>query len=296
MVSAQARREQVDFAVGRGVSVRRACALLQVSRSSLGYESRMVVRDGPWVTRLEEIAAENGSYGYRFAWALLRRQGHRVNMKRVHRIWRRYRLSVRRRRRGRKIRTGTPRTIVATGPNEVWAYDFVHDRCANGQVVKCLTVVDEATRECLATETASSMGAAEVIRVLDRLVTEYGVPEVLRSDNGPEFVARAVRLWAMDRGGEIATIQPGKPWQNGSSESFNGTLRRECLDQEYFANLREAKIVIEEYRQKYNTRRPHSSLNYETPAEVGARLRKKPKQEVEDKPSKTELMTTGTLS
>jgi putative transposase len=296
MVSAQARREQVDYAVGRGASVRRACALLQVSRSSLGYESRITARDAALLPELLKIAQADATYGYRFVWALLKRDGHCVNVKRVRRMWRRYGLTVRRRRRGRKIRTGKARDLMATGPNTVWAYDFVHDRCANGQALKCLTVVDEWTRECLALEVGSSLGAAQVIAVLDRLVEEYGVPEVLRSDNGPEFIARALRIWAMDRGGQIATIQPGKPWQNPNSESFNATFRRECLDQEWFANLREARILIEQYRHKYNTRRPHSSLNYATPAEVGARTRKKVKKQDEGTPSEFNLMTTEHLS
>lgn len=272
MVSAQARRDQVDYAISRGASVRRACALLQVSRSSLGYQSRMAARDARLLPDIRRVATRNAAYGYRFVWALLRKeeQWQQVNIKRVHRIWRRYGLSLQRRRKGRKIRTGKKRVLAPTGPNQVWAYDFLHDRCANGQNLKCLTVVDEWTRECHAIEVASSIGADRVIAVLKRLCQEHGMPQVLRSDNGPEFIARALRIWALTQGGEIATIDPGKPWQNGSVESFHSTFRRECLDQEWFAHLREARIVIEQYRWEYNTRRPHSSLDYETPAAVGA--------------------------
>ena len=273
MVSAQARREQVDYAVSRGASVRRSCALLRVSRSSLGYESRMEKRDAGLGGELLRISAQDVSYGYRFAWALLRDAGHRLNVKRVRRVWRALGLSLRRRKGRRKVRTGKARILAPTGANQVWAYDFVHDRCSNGQTLKCLTVVDEWTRECLAIVVASSIGAARVIAVLKQLMAQYGTPQVLRSDNGPEFVARALRIWALTTGSEMALIDPGKPWQNGSVESFHNTLRRDCLDQEWFAHLREARIVIEQYREKYNTRRPHSSLGYRKPAEVGAEAR-----------------------
>ena len=272
MVSAQARREQVDYAVMRGVSVRRSCALLQVSRSALGYESRLVERDAVLGPALQRIAAQHPRYGHRFAWALLRRDGLRVNRKRVRRVWRALGLQATRKKR-RKLRTGRLRVLAPTGPNQVWAYDFVHDRCGNGQALKLLTVVDEWTRECLAIEVASSLDATRVIAVLEGLFARYGAPAVLRSDNGPEFIARALRVWALSNRSEIATIEPGKPWQNGSVESFHSTLRGECLDREWFANLREARILIEQWRWEYNTRRPHSSLAYRTPAEVGHEAR-----------------------
>lgn len=272
MVSARSRRDQVDYAVGYGASVRRACALLQVSRSALRYESRMVERDADLGTALEEIAGRNRGYGHRFAWAFLRRRGERVNRKRVRRVWRALGLSVRRKKQ-RKIRTGQVRVLAPTGPNQVWAYDFVHDACASGQKLKALTVIDEWTRECLAIEVASSLKATRVIAVLERLFETYGAPAVLRSDNGPEFIASALKIWVLMNHSDTATIEPGKPWQNGSVESFNGTFRSECLNREWFSNLREAKIVIEQWRWEYNTQRPHSSLGYRTPAEVAAEVR-----------------------
>ena len=273
MVSARARREQVGYAVSRGASVRRACALLTVSRSALRYISSMPRRDAELAEELKRIASEHSVYGHRFAWALIRRGGWTVNKKRVRRLWRALGLSRRPYRRTRKIRTGQARTHAPTGPNQVWAYDFVHDTCANGQPLKALTVVDEWTRESLAIEVDARLDAARVIAVLERLFQEFGTPQVLRSDNGPEFIAHALRLWATCKHSEIATIQPGKPWQNGSVESFNGTLRKECLDREEFANLREGRILIEQWRWEYNTTRPHSSLDYRTPAEVGAEAR-----------------------
>ena len=278
MVSARARREQVDYAVSRGASVRRSCALLQVSRSSLEYESRMPARDEALGTALQRISAAHPRYGHRFAWALLRREGQAVNRKRVRRLWRGLGLCASRKKR-RKLRTGQPRVLTPSGPNQVWAYDFVHDTCGNGQQFKALTVKDEWTRECLAIDVATSIDALRVIAVLERLFAQYGTPAVLRSDNGPEFIARALRIWALMNHSEIVTIEPGKPWQNGSSESLNGTFRAECLDREWFANLREGKIVIEQWRWEYNTQRPHSSLGYRTPAEVGAKVRAAMKSE-----------------
>ena len=271
MVSARARREQVDYAVSRGASVRRSCALLKVRRSALGYVSRMPARDAAVGDELTRIATAHASYGHRFAWAMLR-PTMKANRKRVRRMWRLLGLHVRRKKR-RKIHTGLVRTFAASGPNEVWAYDFVHDACANGQTIKALTVVDEWTRECLAIEVATSLKAERVIAMLKRLFEQYGTPQILRSDNGPEFIARALKVWALLNHSDTATIEPGRPWQNGCVESFNGTFRRECLDAELFARLREAKIVIEQWRWEYNTQRPHSSLKYRTPAAVGAEAR-----------------------
>jgi putative transposase len=272
MVSAQARRDQVDFAVSRGASVRHACALMSVSRSALRYVSRMPERDAPLEKRLVEIAQQKRTIGHRMACGLLGLEGVQVGFKRVRRVWRKLGLNLRRRK-SRKIKTGRPRPLAPTGPNQVWAYDFVHDTCANGQKIKALTLIDEWTKESLAIEVASSLRADRVIAVLERAIAQYGTPAVLRSDNGPEFLARAVRIWLLVNNSDTATIQPGKPWQNGTVESFNGTFRRECLDAESFSNLREAKILIEQWRWEYNHRRPHSSLGYRTPAEFGEQAR-----------------------
>jgi putative transposase len=290
MVSAQARREQVDYIVARGRSVRRACALMEVSRSALRYVSTMPARDAKLASELVRISARQSAYGYRFAWAFLDRRGWRVNPKRVRRVWRSLGLHVRKKKH-RKIRTGTPRPLAASGANQVWAYDFTFDRCANGQTLKSLSIVDEWTRECLTIEVASSMTAERVIAVLERVFAKYGTPQVLRSDNGPEFIARALRIWALFNHSDTATIDPGKPWQNGMVESFHRTFRRECLDTEYFAHLREARIVIEQWRWEYNTQRPHSSLGYRTPAEVGAEARA-----AIDNPVRLQPITLETLS
>lgn len=161
--------------------------------------------------------------------------------------------------------TGRPRPTPPTARNHVWAYDFVFDACANGQQLKCLTVVDEWTRECLAIDVAGSIRSGRVIEVLSRLVRERGAPKDLRSDNGPEFVATAVLRWLSRENIETAHIDPGKPWQNGTDESFNGKFRDECLSIEWFRSRPEAVAVIGTWRQHYNQVRPHSSLRYMMP-------------------------------
>ena len=233
--------------------------------------------DAELAAELTRISTEHASWGHRMAWGVLHEKW-RVNMKRVRRVWRLLGLHLRRKK-CKKVRTGQQRQFAPSGPNQVWAYDFTFDRCANGQTIKALSVIDEWTRECLAIEVRSSLTAERVIEVLERLFEQYGAPQVLRSDNGPEFIARALRIWALEHRSETATIEPGKPWQNGCVESFHATFRRECLNAESFAHLREAKILIEQWRWEYNTQRPHSSLGYQKPAKVGAEARAAMKSE-----------------
>jgi putative transposase len=197
----------------------------------------------------------------------LRRAGHELSWERTHRLWRKAGLQLPRRRPRRRIATGRPRPLPAAGPNFVWAYDFVFDACANGQQIKCLTIVDEFTRECLAIDVAGSIRSRRVIELLTQLISTHGAPRYLRSDNGPEFVSRALLEWLAETGIETALIDPGKPWQNGADESFNGKLRDECLSLEWFRSRAEARVVIENWRRHYNAVRPHSSLAYLTPHE-----------------------------
>jgi putative transposase len=269
VVSAPARREQVRYAVARGLSSRRACALMQVARSTLGYRARMIERDAQLEPRLRAIVEQHPRYGYRRAWAVLRRESV-INPKRVARLWRILGLSLPRRRPRKRIRRTSLRPLPATRANQVWAYDFVHDACANGQKLKLLTVIDEWTRECLAIEVAARINSSSVVKLLSRLMSLHGSPSFIRSDNGPEFVARRVKEWLKVSGIETLYIEPGKPWQNGTNESFNGKFRDECLNMEWFRNRAEAKVMVEGWRRHYNEERPHSSLNYQTPAQVRA--------------------------
>ena len=271
MVSACVRREQVAYVRRRGVSLRRACALLSVARSMVGYESALAKRDAPVVEAMRELAGQYPRFGYRRIQVFLERRGMAMSADRAHRIWRRAGLQVPRRRPRRRVALHRPRPLPASGANHVWAYDFVFDACANGQQLKCLTVIDEYTRECLAIDVAGSIRSGRVIEVLAKLVSVRGAPKYLRSDNGPEFVSRAILRWLHGASIETAAIDPGKPWQNGSNESFNGKLRDECLSMQWFKNRIDARIVIEDWRREYNAIRPHSSLNNLTPTEFARR-------------------------
>jgi len=273
MVSVPARRSQVAYAAGKGLSQRRACTLIGVGRSALRYRSAKAEKDAPVVKRMTELSAHYPRYGYRRIAVFLGRDGHKMSFGRAHRLWRRAKLQVPRKRPRKRLATGRPRPHAPTGANQVWSYDFVFDACANGQQLKCLTVTDEWTKEGLAIEVAGRIRSARVIEVLARLVSERGAPLYLRSDNGPEFVSRALLSWIASQGIATALIDPGKPWQNGAAESFNGKFRDECLSLEWFRSRAEAKAVIETWRRHYNEVRPHSSLGYLTPAAFADRLK-----------------------
>lgn len=267
MVSPQARREQIAFVCERGLSQRRACGLTQMSRSSLSYALRMPLKDTPVIEAMKDLSAQYPRYGYRRIRIFLQRQGHRLGCHRMHRLWRQAGLTLPRRRPRRRIATARPRPLPAASANFMWAYDFVFDACANGQQIKCLTLIDEYTRECLTIDVAGSIRSQRVIDILARLISEHGAPRYLRSDNGPEFVSRAVLEWLQAQNIDAALIDPGRPWQNGTDESFNGKLRDECLSLEWFRSRAEARVLIENWRRHYNAVRPHSSLNYLTPHE-----------------------------
>lgn len=273
MVSVPARRKQVGFATGRGLSQRRACTLFAVARSALTYRSRKADKDGPVLTRMKALAADYPRYGYRRIRILLTREGHKMSPGRAWRLWRAGGLQVPRKRPRKRIASGRPRPQAPSGANQVWTYDFVFDRCANGQQLKCLTVADEWTREGLAIEVAGSLRSGRVIEVLSRLVSERGAPSYLRSDNGPEFVSQRLTSWIKAMGIKTALIDPGKPWQNGLGESFNGKFRDECLSLEWFRSRAEAKVIIEGWRRHFNEVRPHSSLGYKTPAEFAGTIK-----------------------
>lgn len=256
--------QQVQAAVG--VSERRAIRFTGFPRSSMRYKS---LRDPQEElrARIKELAAQRVRWGYRQIHTLLQREGWLVNRKRVQRLYREEGLAVRRK--GKKRRSQAPRPVrEALGrPNERWSMDFVSDTLSNGRRFRCLTIIDEFSRECLAIHVAHSIPAVRVIDVLERLREKRGLPEIIMTDNGSEFTSRAFDAWAYSRGVRIDYIQPGKPVQNCFIESFNGTLRDECLNLHWFLSLADAKQEIEIWRVDYNQERPHSSLGRLTPAE-----------------------------
>lgn len=260
-MSAQARLEQARYAIYRGVSQRRACTLMDVSRSGLYYMLRMPVKDAPVLEAMQRLSGQYPRFGSRRIRVFLGREGLQVGQESCSRLWREAGLQVPAKRKRHRVAGSQPCPCQPTGRNSVWSYDFVYD----GQTLKCLTVVDEYTRECLAIDVAGSIRAARVIEVLSRLVSLHGAPKYLRSDNGPEFVSTQLLQWAVDEKLETVLIEPGKPCQNGTNESFNGKFRDECLSMEWFRNRLEARIIIDDWRRHYNEIRPHSSLNYLTP-------------------------------
>jgi putative transposase len=221
------------------------------------------------VSRIVELAREYGRYGYRRITALLRREGWRVNAKRVERIWRQEGLKVPKKqpKRGRLwFADGSCIRRRAERRNHVWTYDFVFERTHDGRPLRMLTLVDEYTRECLAIDVERRLDSEDVLECLEALFVSRGTPEFIRSDNGAEFTAKAVREWLARVNVKTLYIAPGSPWENGYIESFNGKLRDELLDREIFYTLGEAKVLIERWRQEYNTFRPHSALGYRPPA------------------------------
>jgi putative transposase len=215
------------------------------------------------------LATRYGRYGYRRITALLRRDGWQVNHKRVERIWRQEGLKVPQRqpKRGRLwLNDGSCVRLRPTHRNHVWSYDFVADRTHDGRAIKILTVIDEYSRESLAIIVARKIKSDDVLHCLTDLFVKHGPPEHIRSDNGPEFTAKAVRSWLGRIAVKTLFIEPGSPWENGYNESFNGKLRDEVLNREIFYTLREAQVIIERWRQEYNTFRPHSALGYRPPA------------------------------
>ena len=248
MVSAPGRRRQVAHArKAWKLSLRRACALLEVPRSSANYESKRAIADAPAVGKMRELAAQYPRYGYRMIRGLLATKGIAMSADRAHRLWRGAGLQVPRRRPRRRVAANRPRPVPPSAPNHVWAIDFVHD-----------------TR---AIDVGAGLRASRVVEVLSRLVSLHGAPRYIRSDNGPEFISKALMTWRNDESIESAFIDPGKPWQNGTNESFNGRFREECLSLEWFRSRIEAKAVIETWRRHYNDVRPHSSLGGRTPNE-----------------------------
>lgn len=246
----------------RGFSVSRACALVEIHRATFQYKQHPRCQDELF-GELKALAREHPRYGYRRAWAVLRRT-RAVNRKRVHRLWKQAQLQVKRSTRAPRCRQQSGR-LQATHPNHIWAYAFVQDADRQGNKLYILTVMDEFTREGLATHATSETSAEGVRAVLTALQDVYGTPTYLRSDNGAEFVAGGVQGWLAQHDSVPLYIDPGCPWQNGKDERFNGTVRDECLNMQLFGSVVEAGIRLEAFRQHYNSERPHSALGYQTP-------------------------------
>ncbi|MBN2136444.1 MAG: IS3 family transposase [Sedimentisphaerales bacterium] len=254
----------------RGLSQRRAWVLASLSRTVFRYRVQPK-DDSPVIEALKTHSASHPREGSRKACVALRRQGICINHKRVERLWCEQDLTVPIRRRQRRRGKGLERPVRALYPNHVWAYDFMEDGCINGRKLRILTVVDEFTRESLETYVDESIPAAKVIEVLAFLFLLQGHPAYLRSDNGPEFVAQAIQEWLADHEIQTAYIEPGKPWQNGINEDFNGRLRDECLNVELFYGLADARWTIEAYRRYFNEQCLHGALGYVPPAEFKQR-------------------------
>jgi putative transposase len=251
------------------VSERFACKVLGQHRSTQRKKPQSRPDEEALTTDIIRLASRYGRYGYRRITAMLRSEGWTVNAKRVERIWRREGLKVPQKqpKRGRLwLNDGSCVRLRPEHPNHVWSYDFVEGRTHNGRKFRMLNIIDEFTRECLAIRIDRKLNSTDVIDVLSDLFILRGVPGHVRSDNGPEFIAKAVREWIAAVGAKTAFIEPGSPWENGYCESFNSKLRDELLNSEIFYSLAEAKVIIEAWRRYYNTKRPHSSLGYKPPA------------------------------
>jgi putative transposase len=253
-----------------GLSQRRVCKALGVARSLVRYQARLPQKDRELVERMHELARKHPRYGYRGIAALLRADGWEVNNKRVRRLWRQQGFKiprkVKKRRRLGRSDNGCIRRRAAK-INEVWSYDFLFDQTRGGRRLKILPIVDEYTRECLVMLVGRRLTAQDVIKALRKAARERGaMPEHLRSDNGPEFIAQAVREWLTKEGTKALYIEPGSPWENAYSESFDSRLRDELLNGELFSSEKEAAVLLEMHRRAYNFERPHSSLGYVAPA------------------------------
>lgn len=270
------------------MSERSACKLFQLHRSTRRYFSRRP-SDQALRERLKALAAERPRFGYPRLHILLRREGLKVNHKKVRRIYREEGLRVRRMKRKKLCQNRELRTLQAIRPNQIWAMDFVHDRLDDGRPFKCLTLVDQFSKEAPAIEVDFSLPGPRVVRVLDWLRETRGLPEEIVVDNGPEFVSVALDRWAWEKKVRLRFIQPGKPNQNCYIESFNGRFRDECLNQHVFQGLSQAKDLIEAWRQDYNSVRPHSSLDGLTPEEFARDQAQKSSGELNPEPAKSQL-------
>jgi transposase InsO family protein len=255
------------------VSERRACNVIGQSRMTQRYKTKQPDKDKALTAEIKNLAKKHKRYGYRMITAKLRQEGWNVNHKRVQRIWQKEGLQMPYRRKFKKAKGSSENSCTvkkAEHINHVWTYDFMSDQTEDGRKLKFLTVLDEFTRESLTIEVGRSIKAKDVIAVLEYLFLVRGIPGFIRSDNGPEFIADAIKKWLGEKNVQTLYIEPGSPWENGYIESFNGKFRDEVLNMEIFHSVKEAKVIAESWRLEYNNHRPHSSLGYMTPAEFAA--------------------------
>lgn len=255
------------------ISERRACVLMGLSRTVLHYALCTQPRNDQLRARIQQLAAERRRFGYRRIHALLRREGLKVNVKRVHRLYCEDSLQVRRRRKRRGVAIERRPLLMPHAPSEVWSIDFVMDALEHGRRLKCLTIVDDFTKEAIDIVVDHGISGQHVTRILDQAGQFRQLPRVIRTDQGPEFTGKALDQWAYEHGIALRLIQAGKPMQNAYVESFNGKFRDECLNEHWFRSLNEARAIVASWRMDYNQSRPHSALEYQTPAEFAASWR-----------------------
>jgi len=277
MVGPSRRREAVGHVrVALDVPERRACSTLKQPRSTQRYAPRRPQDEARLVRDILALVRKYPRYGSPRIHRLLVDGGWRVNHKRVERLWKREGLRVPRKARKKRRLGHSVHSCAhyrATKPNHVWAWDFIHDRLVGGRPMKWLTLIDEFTRECLALHPAHSIRSHDAVGVLAEVIRQRDAPQFVRSDNGPEFIARALRTWLEETGIETLYIEPGAPWENGYAESFHSRLRDELLNVEEFTSLAEARVLAREWQDNYNRRRPHSALGYLTPAEFAVSVK-----------------------
>ena len=268
------KRAVVRELVTARVKPERACFLVGLPKSTWYYQTKPR-QDDELRQRIRELALLHPRRGYRFIHALLLQEGHHLNRKKVRRLWREEGLTVKAKT-SRKIGAGTSIPMQAEFPGHVWTYDFIFDQTLEGSTLKILTLTDEFTRQSLALRARESFTSMDVKDVLHEVIAQRGAPGFIRSDNGPEFIARDLGIWLALQDIGTRFIHPGKPWQNGFAESFHSRLREECLNQEVFYSARHAQVVLDGYREFFNARRPHSSLGYRTPDQFAEQARGRP--------------------
>jgi putative transposase len=272
VVSASAKRGLVRDLCSKGLSERRALAMMAMSASALRYVPRDEGNE-ELRTAIVSLAHRHTRYGWRMIYLKLRHTGWPVNHKRVRRLYRLERLMVRKRRRKKVAVSERQALLRPQQANEVWSMDFVFDREASGRSLKCLTVVDDATSESVTIDVERAISGLQVTRILDRLKSQRGLPKAIRTDNGKEFCGRDMLIWAHANGVSLRLIEPGKPNQNAYIESFNGRLRDECLNENWFISLTHARRVIGAWQRHYNQERPKKGLGGKTPAEYAEHLK-----------------------